>query len=61
MKDVKENSVHWTDWDSNRECLKFDKVVNHPSSTEIITADNYQCIISGNALPSPIHIKNTSY
>jgi len=26
MKDVKENSVQWTDWDSNLECLKFDKV-----------------------------------
>jgi len=21
MKDVKENLVQWTDWDSNRECL----------------------------------------
>jgi len=21
MKDVKENSVQWTHWDSNRECL----------------------------------------
>jgi len=26
MKDVKENSVQWTDWDSNRECHQFDKV-----------------------------------
>jgi len=25
MKDVKENSVQWTDWDSNRDYLKFDK------------------------------------
>jgi len=39
MKDVKENPVQWTDWDSNRECLKFDKVVKHTSSTEIITAN----------------------
>jgi len=23
MKDVKEYSVKWTHWDSNRECLKF--------------------------------------
>jgi len=23
MKDVKENSVHWTDWDGTRECLGF--------------------------------------
>jgi len=29
MKDVKENSVQWTDWGSNRECLKFDKVGKH--------------------------------
>ena len=33
MKDVKENSVQWTGWDSNRECLKFDKVGKHSSST----------------------------
>jgi len=26
MKDEKENLVQWTDWDSNRERLKFDKV-----------------------------------
>jgi len=26
MKDVKDNSVQWPDWDSNRECLKLDKV-----------------------------------
>jgi len=26
MKDVRENSVQWTDWDTNRECLEFDKV-----------------------------------
>jgi len=26
MKDIKEYSVKWTHWDSNRECLKFDKV-----------------------------------
>jgi len=25
MKDVKENSVQWTDWDSNRECLNSTK------------------------------------
>ena len=29
MKDVKENSVQWKDWDSNRECFKFDKVGKH--------------------------------
>ena len=29
------------DWDSNRECLKFDKV-GKPSSSTIITANNYQ-------------------
>jgi len=28
MKDVKECSVQWKDWDSNRECLKFDKWTN---------------------------------
>jgi len=37
MKDVKENSVQWTDWDSNRECLKFDKVGKHSNSTKIIS------------------------
>jgi len=26
MKDVKEYSVKWTHWDSNRECLKFNKL-----------------------------------
>jgi len=36
MKDVKENSVQGTDWDSNRECLKFDKVGKHSNSTKII-------------------------
>jgi len=40
MKDVKENSVQWTDWDSNRECLKFDKVGAHSSSTKIIAVSN---------------------
>jgi len=47
MKDVKENSVQWTDWDSDRECLKFDEVGKHSSLTEIIIANNYQCVISG--------------
>jgi len=28
MKNVKENSVQWTDWDSHRECRKFDKIGN---------------------------------
>jgi len=28
LKDVKEYSVKWTYWDSNRECLKFNKVDN---------------------------------
>jgi len=46
MKDVKENFFQWTDWDSNRESLKFDKVVKHSSSTEIIAANNYQCNLS---------------
>jgi len=46
MKDVKENSVQWTDWDSNRECLKYDKVGKHWSATKIITINIYQCIIS---------------
>jgi len=34
MNDVKENSVQWTDWGSNRECLKFDKVGKYSSSTK---------------------------
>jgi len=37
MKNAKENSVQWTDRDSNRECLKSDKVGKHSSSTKIIT------------------------
>jgi len=44
MEDVKENAVQWTDWDSNRECLKFDKVGKRSSSEKIITVNNYQCI-----------------
>jgi len=55
MKDViKENSVQWTDWDSNRECIKFDKVGKHLSSAKVSSAINasYQ----ENALPE-IHIK----
>jgi len=40
MKDVKEYLVKWTHWDSNRECLKFDKV-GKPSSSTILTANNY--------------------
>jgi len=56
MKDVKENSVQWTDWDSNRQCLKFDNVVKHSSSIEIITTNNnYQCIISEKCTASNSH------
>jgi len=33
----KENSVQWTDWDSYRECLIFDKVGKYSSSTKIIS------------------------
>ena len=63
MKDVKEYSVKWTHWDSNRECLKFDKV-GKPSSSTIITDNNHIINTSyqENALPA-IHIKihHTSY
>jgi len=56
MKGVKKNSVQWTHWDSNRECLKFDKVYKHSSSANkvllIILNASYQV----NALPA-IHIK----
>ena len=55
MEDVTKNSVQWTDWDSNRECLKFHKVVKHSSLTEIITADDYQCIISGKCTANNSH------
>jgi len=55
MKDVKEYSVKWTHWDSNRECLKFDKVGKSSSST-IIAANNYQYIILGKCT-ARIHIK----
>jgi len=56
MKDVKENSVQWTDWDSNRECLKFDKVSKHSSSTKIILLIFINASYQENALPA-IHIK----
>jgi len=55
MKDAKEYSVQGTDWDSNCECLKFDKVGKHSSSTKIITANNYYCIISGKWTASNSH------
>jgi len=54
MKDVKEHSVQRTDWNSNRECLIFDKV-GKPSSSTIITANNYQYIISGKCTASNSH------
>jgi len=54
MKDVKEYSVQWTPWDSNRECLKFDKV-GKPSSSTIITVNNYQYIVSGKCIVSNSH------
>ena len=57
MKDVKDNSVQWTDWDSDRECLKFNKVGKHLSSTKIITANNYQCIISGKCTAKQFTLK----
>jgi len=61
IKEIKENSVQWTDWDINRECLKFDKVGKHSSSTKIITVnDYYQCIVSGKCTASNSH-KNTSH
>jgi len=53
MKDVKKFSVKWTHWDSNRECLEFDKV-GKPSSSTIITA-NINTSYQENALPA-IHI-----
>jgi len=43
MRDAREYSVKWTHWDSSRECLKFDKI-GKPSSSAIITANNYQYI-----------------
>jgi len=57
MKDVKEDSVQWTDWDNNHECLKCDKVGKHSSSTKIITVllNNYKCIISGKCTASNSH------
>jgi len=56
IKDLKENSVQWTDWDSSRECLKFHEVGTHSSSTKIIiTANNYQGIISGKCTASNSH------
>jgi len=55
-KDVKENSVQWTNWDSNQECLKFDKVGKPSSSTKISTAIITNASYQENALPA-IHIK----
>jgi len=54
VKDVKEYSVKWTRWDSNRECLKFEKV-GKPSSSTIITANNYEYIVSGERTASNSH------
>jgi len=54
MKDVREYSVKWTHWDSNRECLKFDKI-GKPSSSTIITANNYQYIVSGKCTASNLY------
>ena len=55
MKDVKENSVQWIDWNSNRECFEFEKVGKPSSSTKISTANNYKCIISGKCTASNSH------
>jgi len=54
MKDVKEYSVKWTHWDSNPKCLKFEKV-GKPSSSTIITANNYQHIVLGKCTASNSH------
>jgi len=54
MKDVREYLVKWTHWDSNRECLNFDKVGKTSSST-IITDTNYQYIVSGKCTASNSH------
>jgi len=54
VKDVKEYSVKWTHWGGNRECLKFDKV-GKPSSSTIITANNYQYIVWGKYTASNSH------
>jgi len=54
VKDVKEYSVKWTHWDSNRECLKFDEVGKPPSSS-IITANNYHYLVSGKRTASNSH------
>jgi len=53
MKDVKEYSLQWTHWDSNRECFKFDKV-DKPSSSTVITANN-QYIVLGKCTASNSH------
>ena len=54
MKNVKEYSVKWTHWDSYREYLNFDKV-SKPSSSTIITANNYQYIVLGKCTASNSH------
>jgi len=59
MKDIKEHSVKWTHWDSSGDCLKFDKVGKASSST-IITAHDYQYIVSGKCTASNSH-ENTSH
>ena len=61
MKDVKKYSVKWTHWDSNRECLKFDKV-SKPSSSTIITTYEIQLLIKNlkmksNSSPNDIPYK----
>jgi len=41
MKDVKEK-FHWTDRDSNRECLKFDEVDKNSCSTKLLILSMHQ-------------------
>jgi len=56
MKNVKETSVQWTNWDSNRECLKFGKVSKYSRSIKIILLIFIDASYQENALPA-IHIK----
>jgi len=61
VKDGKEYSVKWTHWDSNRECLKFEKV-GKPSSSTIIVLIIINTSYQENALPAiHIQIHHTSY
>jgi len=50
------SSIDRLEQNNNRECLKFDKIGKHSSSTKIIIVNiYYQCIISGKSTTGNLH------